>query len=338
MLSRPLLVIGGVALDITSTVSPSIKSSVLYTSTPGKITQTLGGVGRNIAEAAMRTGAKVRLVSVVGDDLAGINVYEGMKLLKMDTRHIQTLKGHNTAVYNALHSNTGQLVAAVADMDIFEHMDGVKVASIIQNEQPNLVCFDGNISSKVMKEITKTCHAFRIPAFFEPTSVPKALKLFNHHETLQLRSIRYISPNQFELDAMSQKIESTPELYKQIKSNKCIHTYGDLSPLAAKTLPQAMHLSHFIPNVITKLGEEGCLYVGEAGIKYFPPETILPHEIKSVTGAGDCFVGTFIANLQRHPIDTHLDHIVQKSQLAAIRTLKSDKAVSVDINHDLMLN
>ncbi|RCH79517.1 hypothetical protein CU097_000153, partial [Rhizopus azygosporus] len=86
----------------------------------------------------MRTGAKVRLVSVVGDDLAGIN----------DTRHIQTLKGHNTAVYNALHSNTGQLVAAVADMDIFEHMDGVKVASIIQNEQPNLVCFDGNISSK----------------------------------------------------------------------------------------------------------------------------------------------------------------------------------------------
>lgn len=31
----------------------------------------------------MRTGAKVRLVSVVGDDLAGINVYEGMKLLKM---------------------------------------------------------------------------------------------------------------------------------------------------------------------------------------------------------------------------------------------------------------
>ncbi|CEG85039.1 hypothetical protein RMATCC62417_18772 [Rhizopus microsporus] len=226
MLSRPLLVIGGVALDITSTVSPSIKSSVLYTSTPGKITQTLGGVGRNIAEAAMRTGAKVRLVSVVGDDLAGINIYEGMKLLKMDTRHIQTLKGHNTAVYNALHSNTGQLVAAVADMDIFEHMDGVKVASIIQNEQPNLVCFDGNISSKVMKEIAKTCHAFRIPAFFEPTSVPKSLKLFNHHETLQVRSIRYISPNQFELDAMSQEIESTPELYKQIMSNRCIHTYG----------------------------------------------------------------------------------------------------------------
>ncbi|ORE07589.1 Ribokinase-like protein [Rhizopus microsporus var. microsporus] len=332
MLSRPLLVIGGVALDITSTVSPSVKSSVLYTSTPGKITQTLGGVGRNIAEAAMRTGARVRLVSVVGDDLAGINIYEGMKLLKMDTRHIQTLKGYNTAVYNALHSNTGQLVAAVADMDIFEHMDGVKVASIIQNEQPNLVCFDGNISSKPYSCI------YLKKAFFEPTSVPKSLKLFNHHETLQVRSIRYISPNQFELDAMSQEVESTPELYKQIKSNNCIHIYDDLSPLATKTLPQAMCLSHFIPNVITKLGEEGCLYVGEAGIKYFPPETILPHEIKSVTGAGDCFVGTFIANLQKHPIDTHLDHIVQKSQLAAIRTLKSDKAVSVDINHDLMLN
>lgn len=48
-------------------------------------------------------------------------------------------------------------------------------------------------------------------------------------------------------------------------------------------------MSNYIPNIITKLGEEGCLYVGRNNsvIQYFPPEFIEAHEIKSVTGAGD---------------------------------------------------
>ncbi|KAG1439436.1 hypothetical protein G6F56_012299 [Rhizopus delemar] len=73
------MVVGGVALDITATV----KSYVQDTSTYGKIKQTLGGVGRNVAEAAQRTGAQVKFVSVVGDDLAGESVLKGMSRLGM---------------------------------------------------------------------------------------------------------------------------------------------------------------------------------------------------------------------------------------------------------------
>ncbi|EIE75493.1 hypothetical protein RO3G_00197 [Rhizopus delemar RA 99-880] len=113
MFHRPLLVVGGVALDITATVAHS-KASILHTSTPGRVKQTLGGVGRNVAEAALRTGGtRVKLVSVVGDDLAGKSILEGMKQIGM--------------VYNALHSNDGQLVAAVADMDILEKMNASRV-------------------------------------------------------------------------------------------------------------------------------------------------------------------------------------------------------------------
>jgi sugar/nucleoside kinase (ribokinase family) len=52
-------------------------------------------------------------------------------------------------------------------------------------------------------------------------------------------------------------------------------------------------LANFIPNIVTKLGQDGCLYVGkhnnhtEAVVEYFPPEFIQANEIKSVTGAGD---------------------------------------------------
>ncbi|KAI8637008.1 hypothetical protein BD408DRAFT_354542, partial [Parasitella parasitica] len=113
-----LLVIGGIALDITATVGKSLTSSILHTSTPGHVKQSLGGVGRNVAEAAGRTGANVKLVSVVGDDLAGESVKQGLKSLSM-------------VVYNALHSEDGQLVAAVADMNIFDQMDPLKVNYLI---------------------------------------------------------------------------------------------------------------------------------------------------------------------------------------------------------------
>lgn len=84
-------------------MGPSLKS-ILHTSTPGNVKQSLGGVGRNVAEAAWRTGAsQVKLVSVVGDDLAGASVKQGMATIGMDTNYIQTLKNQPTAVN--IHKN-----------------------------------------------------------------------------------------------------------------------------------------------------------------------------------------------------------------------------------------
>ncbi|KAI7907085.1 Ribokinase-like protein [Cokeromyces recurvatus] len=223
-ISRPLIVIGGVALDITATIGKngplgSTFSSILHTSTPGHVKQSLGGVGRNVAEAAWRTGGtNVKLVSVVGDDLAGQSIQQGMKSVGMTTEYIKIMKNKPTAVYNALHFNDGQLIAAVADMNIFDSMDTTKIISILKRENPNFVCFDGNISSNMMKTIAETCKLLSIPAFFEPTSVPKSLKLFEFIETTQTQSIQYTSPNQYELEAMCDTIQSQPILSNKNKT------------------------------------------------------------------------------------------------------------------------
>lgn len=68
--------------------------------------------------------------------------------------------------------------------------------------------------------------------------------------------------------------------------------YQILAPsLALHMLPHALELSNAIPHIITKMGEEGCLYVGRNGevptVEYFEPKHILSQDIKSVTGAGD---------------------------------------------------
>ncbi|GAN06309.1 conserved hypothetical protein [Mucor ambiguus] len=347
MSGKPLLVIGGIALDITATVGKSFGASILHTSTPGYVKQSLGGVGRNVAEAAWRTGANVKLVSVVGDDLAGESVKQGLKSISMNTEYIQTLVKQPTAVYNALHSEDGQLVAAVADMNIFDAMDATKIISILQHEKPNFVCFDGNITAQMMKSIAMTCQTLAIPALFEPTSVPKSLKLFQHTETIMAQAVKYTSPNQFELEAMCDAIRSNPVLSNATMQHNDILAktpliLEDAPKLAHLALPNACFLSQFIPNVITKLGEEGCLYVSKnAGVEYFTPESIHSNEIVNVTGAGDCFVGTLIANLQKHAnanmSSNILRSIIRNAQMASIRTLKSNRAVSDEISPDLLL-
>lgn len=93
-------------------------------------------------------------------------------------------------MYNALHSNDGQLVAAVADMNIFEQMNESKVLKwtkrkererekktkhilllqvleLLQKDRPNLICFDGNITGDLMKSITKKCSDLGIPGWKE---------------------------------------------------------------------------------------------------------------------------------------------------------------------------
>ncbi|KAF7728144.1 hypothetical protein EC973_006659 [Apophysomyces ossiformis] len=284
-----LIIIGGVALDITGTIGKT-RSSTLYTSSPGKVTQTLGGVGRNVCEAAMRTGANALMVSAVGDDFAGKTIRQGMKDINM--------------VYNALHSNDGQLIAAVADMDIFQQLDSSQITTILENEQPDLVCFDGNISSELMCDIAKKCKMLNVPAFFEPTSVPKSLKLFDHPATVSSGAVRYISPNQFELEVMSETakmklskasedivfLEQSNSSAMQNQPEKS-YSFIEIPPLAERVLPQALYLSNYIPNIVTKLGEYGCLLVARSDmtpvVRYFPPEPIEPKEIRSVTGAGD---------------------------------------------------
>lgn len=343
-----ILVVGGIALDITATaVKSATLPSVLHTSTPGGLRHTLGGVGRNVCETAMRTGATVHLVSITGDDMQGKIVRQSLKDIGMSEKHIQVLHGHRTAVYNALHSGDGQLVAAIADMDIFDKMDSTKVVNTLRAERPSIVCIDGNIPSDTMTSVSTLCAEMNIPVLFEPTSVPKSLKIF-FGSTLATRAIRFTTPNQYELEAMSETAKST---MPTTPSDNILPSLdiGKVAPRSAElVLPYGLHLSQWIPNVIIKLGEDGCLFVGRSNvsnrspvIRYFSPEQFDQTSIISVTGAGDSFVGALLANLRYHsklqPEDQDTwKEIITRAQRAAVLTLQSDLAVSPCINEDLL--
>lgn len=69
-----ILVAGSVALDLSCDYSLSKSGNIspaLHTSNPAQISQSVGGVGHNVALAAhlASTHARVRLCSMVGDDV-----------------------------------------------------------------------------------------------------------------------------------------------------------------------------------------------------------------------------------------------------------------------------
>ncbi|ORX46127.1 Ribokinase-like protein [Hesseltinella vesiculosa] len=332
---RPLIVVGGIALDITATTQ-SVKN-FLHTSTVGHVRQSLGGVGRNICESAFRAGAPCQLLTVIGDDPPGQILKQGLQDVGMTTDLLCTLPGQASAVYNAFHTNDGQLLAAVADMAIFDQMDLSQVKSVFQDLEPSLVCFDGNIAPKAMVDLTKTSRSMGIPVFFEPTSIPKSVKIFDG--LVDTRAIWYTSPNQYELEAMASHC-TKPSIART--------KLPDIDPsrlplLAQQMLEPAWLLSHTIPHVITKLGDQGCLYVSHVtnAIAHLPAETVDPSTIQSVTGAGDSFVGVVLANLRQDPwiqdVNTWVK-VLASGQKAAVRTLQSQRSVGPSIAPDLLVS
>jgi pseudouridine-5'-phosphate glycosidase/pseudouridine kinase len=129
--SAKLIVIGSAAVDITSRARPASSGSDdgKNSTLPGSVSVSLGGVARNISEAAYRTltakapelGHITALVSCVGNDLFGHLLVGEMQRIGMRTDGLVAGTGR-TAVCNLVLDDAGDLVGGVADMDIVREL------------------------------------------------------------------------------------------------------------------------------------------------------------------------------------------------------------------------
>lgn len=147
-----LLVIGSIAVDLSC---DSAKAVALHTSNPSRITESLGGVGNNVATAAHYVGARVRLVSAVGRDLSGDWALGKIKDVGLDPSGIQVLVGKSTARYVAVNGSDGEMSVASADMSIFEDLDFKWCKMQLANSSPAWICLDGNLSADTIGGIVE---------------------------------------------------------------------------------------------------------------------------------------------------------------------------------------
>jgi pseudouridylate synthase / pseudouridine kinase len=128
-----VVIIGSAAVDITAQASSSSDANVAVHSTaPGHIKLTLGGVGRNIAEASHRVMAAKYpelssvLLAPIGKDAFGDLLVNELQAYKMRIDGLSRTDDR-TAVCNIVLDSNGALVGGVADMGITEAFTGDQV-------------------------------------------------------------------------------------------------------------------------------------------------------------------------------------------------------------------
>lgn len=106
--SRPLI-IGATVRDVTAKSEKSRGEDCLHTSTTGRVTESLGGVGRNMAEACFRTGGNPLFLTYLGKA-------EQLELesIGLDTSLFQLSDRRKSSTYCAVHDADGELITAVA--------------------------------------------------------------------------------------------------------------------------------------------------------------------------------------------------------------------------------
>lgn len=283
-----ILVAGSVAIDLSCDYSAPKSgdiSPVLHTSNPACISQSIGGVGHNVALAAHTVSqqARVRLCSMVGDDIAGSTVLNGLKAVGLDTAFIRQLgseyhTSNRTAQYVAINDADKNLVMAMADMGIFSnHSFPDYWKSAVAGTKPKWLVVDGNWSEKDIRAWIKAGQDQSCKVAFEPVSTAKSMNLFcpqKGHPPLRVfpePTVDIASPNSYELDAMYSAAREngyfeSPEWFDIIDAFNIRGGARDRfvkltsAELTDSGVPvQSMQLLPYIPTIVAKLGSKGVL-------------------------------------------------------------------------------
>ncbi|EGO28980.1 hypothetical protein SERLADRAFT_444897 [Serpula lacrymans var. lacrymans S7.9] len=220
--SPSLIVVGCAAVDITSQpyVHPDSNSNLgLHSTSPGKVSISLGGVGRNISEAAHRImssqspdlSSATMLMSPVGSDPFGRLLMDETRMLGMRTDGLIANDEESSAVCNMLVDASGNLKEGVADMDITCSLDGDMVVRYLETYTPKVLAVDGNLSETTLTTLVDYCSQKKLDIFFEPTSVMKSTNILSaiaEVKDLTRSPVTFASPNILELCRIYHEVRS----------------------------------------------------------------------------------------------------------------------------------
>ena len=254
------VVVGGVNVDIGGT---SFAPLVGADSNPGKVSVTLGGVGRNIAHNLSLMGTDVRMMTAYGDDTYGQKVAASCSELGIDLSHALRLPGYTTSTYLYIADHQGEMTLAVSDMEICKQIGPPYLAAnlpLLQNAQ--VVVADANIPAESLIYLAENCTA---PLFCDPVSTVKAEKL-----RPILHKIHTLKPNRLEA-----------ELLTGVK----IQTKADAQRAVDALLQMGVH------RVFLSMGADGvCAAMGDQRVWM---ENI-PGNVVNTTGCGDAFMAALV--------------------------------------------
>ena len=114
---NPVLIIGGAHIDRKGAMETDY---IIGASIPGTIEEVVGGGAFNVAANLSRLGSEVTFISPRADDTNSIKVANAIKPLSISDNPV--ICGGSTPSYTALIDRHGELVAALADMKLYDNL------------------------------------------------------------------------------------------------------------------------------------------------------------------------------------------------------------------------
>ncbi|WP_051259771.1 carbohydrate kinase [Peptoniphilus mikwangii] len=255
-----VVVVGGANVDI---VGYSDFKLIKNDSNPGRIIQSTGGVGRNIAENISRLNVRTSIISVIGDDDKGRFILNELNSLGIESDSIFVMHDCNTSVYLAILDENRDMDIAINDMEIINKL----TPELIEKKQrmiENAICciVDTNLTRETLEFLFKNINQ---KYFVDCVSVNKAEKL----EGL-LNNVYFLKANKYEAEFLSKvKIDSLEDAKKSAK----------------KIIEQGVN------SVVITMGDEGSLYADEKDMLHVSSNTM---DIVNASGAGDAFMAGYV--------------------------------------------
>ena len=246
-------------------------SSFRVTAYPGRLRTSAGGVTRNVLENLARLGVRTRLVSAVGADLYGEMVLRQSAAAGIDISGVVTVPGEASSCYISVLDQKGDMLVAMSDMGILEHVTPELVRSLGEQLRGAAAvvcdpCLPAGTVAAVIREAGST------PVFLDPVSTSYARKV-----RPLAGGLFCVKPNRIELGVLADMETDTA---------------GDIER-ACEAL-----LSRGTRRVAVSLGEKGCYYADAEGRRLL--RALHPVELMAnANGAGDAFMAGLVYGFVR---------------------------------------
>lgn len=295
-----VVAIGGANVDRKFHIEAATQ---LATSNPASMTENVGGVARNIAENLGRLGNQVKLLTLIGEDHDG-QLIERVSQDYIQFDLVQKQVGVNTGSYTAILDKAGELVIALANMDIYKKLTPENIhKSEATLNKASCILVDLNCSKEVVEYIQQFARQRHIPLAIIPVSSPKMA-----HMPTELDGVHYFVCNRDEAEAYLQMQLKTMAHYEQ----------------AVQTL-----LAKKAKYVVLTLGAQGILVGSAAGIQHY--EAVRVKDVIDVTGAGDAFVSALLHGVLHGET---FEEAVHYGLVNAAKTLESAQTVRTDLTNE----
>ncbi|PZU71612.1 MAG: carbohydrate kinase [Rhizobium sp.] len=296
---KKILVLGGAHIDRRGMIETETAPGA---SNPGSWMEEAGGGGFNAARNLSRLGFQVRIIAPRGGDVTGEAVAEAARQAGVEDTPF-TFLDRRTPSYTAILERDGNLVIALADMDLYKLFTPrrLKVRAVREaiTASDILLC-DANLPEDTLAALGLVARACEKPLAAIAISPAKAVKL-----KAALADIDILFMNEAEARALTGE------------------TAADV-----RDWPDILRKAGLSGGVVTRGASEVVAFDGNEKAILHPP---LIREVKDVTGAGDAMASGYLTAIAEGKT---IAEALRRGAAAAAITVQSPFATAHDLSKD----